>query len=101
MTRTGRAKTVTGTFGTDRLKLARSFLKAARSEVLLAEPEDIGNPPMSPIVNAAIAYTDALTAKYAERATNKIMSRPCLPYATPSAIVCQARKKPIFVGFWA
>jgi hypothetical protein len=67
MTRKDRTKDVDATFGTDRLKLARAFLKAARNEVLLAEPGDIGNPAMSQIVTAAIAFTDAPTATYAGR----------------------------------
>jgi hypothetical protein len=31
----------------------------------MAEPGDIGNPAMSQIVNAAIAYADALTVRFA------------------------------------
>ncbi|MCW3477532.1 hypothetical protein [Limobrevibacterium gyesilva] len=71
MTRKGRAKSVNAASGTDRLKLARAYLKAARNEVLLAEPGDIGNPAMSHIVTAAIAFTDALTASYAGRANQQ------------------------------
>jgi len=65
MTRRGRKKNVDSAFGTDRLRLARAFLKAARNEVLLAEPGDIGNPAMSQIVTAAIAFSDAVTAIHA------------------------------------
>jgi hypothetical protein len=32
---------------------------------------DLGNPVMSQVVNAAIAYTDALTARYAGRANQR------------------------------
>ncbi len=71
MTRKGRAKSVDAAFGADRLKLARAYLKAARNEVLLVEPGDIGNPVMSQIVTAAIAFTDALTATYAGRANQQ------------------------------
>lgn len=45
--------------------MARAYLKAARDEVLLADPGDVANPAMSQIVNAAIAFADALTATYA------------------------------------
>ncbi|MBC9176180.1 hypothetical protein [Pseudoroseomonas ludipueritiae] len=71
MTRKGAAKSVDATFGTERLKIARAYLKAARNEVLLAEDGDIGNPAMSQIVNAVIAFTDALTARYAGRANQQ------------------------------
>lgn len=37
----------------------------------LASGGDIGNPAMSRIVNAAIAYTDALTSRYAARANQQ------------------------------
>ena len=47
MTRQSRTKKVDTAFGTDRLKVARAFLKAARNEVVIAEPGDIGNPVMS------------------------------------------------------
>jgi hypothetical protein len=64
MTRKGPSKTVDAAFGDGRLRVARSYLKAARDELTLAEAEDIGNPSMSQIVNAAIAFTDALTARH-------------------------------------
>ncbi len=67
MTRKGAARVADATFGDGRLKMARAYLKAARSEVLLADPGDIANPAMSQIINAAIAFTDALTAVYAGR----------------------------------
>jgi hypothetical protein len=44
--------------------MARAFLKAARDEAALASEGDIGNPIISQIVNAAIGYADALTAKF-------------------------------------
>jgi len=37
----------------------------------MAEKGDIGNPVMSQIVNAAIAFTDALTAKYIGRVNQR------------------------------
>ncbi|MDP3898360.1 MAG: hypothetical protein Q8Q62_16955 [Mesorhizobium sp.] len=65
MTRKGTTKPVEKGFGDGRLRIARSYLKAARIEVAMAEAGDIGNPAMSQIVNAAIAYADALTARFA------------------------------------
>jgi hypothetical protein len=64
MTRTGSSKTVDSTFGEGRLRIARAYLKAARDELMLAESNDIGNPIMSHIVTAAIAFADALTARH-------------------------------------
>jgi hypothetical protein len=65
MTRKGSTKAVDKNFGDGRLRIARSYLKAARIEVAMAETGDIGNPAMSQIVNAAIAYADALTVRFA------------------------------------
>ena len=71
MTRKGPARTVDAAFGASRLSIARAYLKAARNELLMADPNDIGNPAMSQIVNAAIAFSDALTATYAGRVNQK------------------------------
>ncbi len=51
--------------------MARAYLKAAQTEMAVAEREDVGNPAMSQIVNAAIAFTDALTARYAAPANQQ------------------------------
>ncbi|ANY79508.1 hypothetical protein BB934_15810 [Microvirga ossetica] len=67
MTRKGASKPITASFGEGRLRLARAYLKAARTEATVAEVGDPGNPVMSQIVNAAIAFTDALTARYSGR----------------------------------
>ncbi len=67
MTRKGPAKTVDAGFGQGRLTMARAYLRAARAEASLADETEIGNPIMSQIVNAAIAYADALTARAAAR----------------------------------
>lgn len=67
MTRKGRSKAADKTFGDGRLKMAKAFLKAAQNEAELADDGDAANPIISQIVNAAIAYTDALTAKFAGR----------------------------------
>jgi len=64
MTRTGSSKPVDAAFGDGRFRMARAFLKAARDELTLADDQDVGNPAMSQIVHAAIAYADALTARY-------------------------------------
>jgi hypothetical protein len=62
MTRKGPSKAVTTDYGNRRLDLARAFLKAARDEATLAEEGAVGNPIVSQVVNAAIAYADAITA---------------------------------------
>jgi hypothetical protein len=71
MTRRGAAKNVDAAFGQGRLRIARAYLAAARNEVTLADDTTPGNPAMSQIVNAAIGYTDALTATYAGRANQQ------------------------------
>lgn len=67
MTRKGTTKAVEKGFGDGRLRIARSYLKAARIEIAMSETGDIGNPAMSQIVNAAIAYADALTSRFARK----------------------------------
>ncbi|MGB8842638.1 MAG: hypothetical protein WCC64_16385 [Aliidongia sp.] len=65
MTRKGNTKAADAAFGDARLRMAKAFLKAARDGLLLADEEDYGNPVISNIVNAAIAFTDAVTARFA------------------------------------
>jgi hypothetical protein len=67
VTRTGSGKRADKSFGEGRLQLARAYLKAAQDEAELADEGSIGNPVISQIVHAAIAYADALTAKSAGR----------------------------------
>ena len=67
MTRKGPSKTADKAFGDGSLEIAKAFLKAAQNETELADDGDVGNPIISQIVNAAIAYADALTAKFAGR----------------------------------
>ncbi len=62
MTRTGSGKKVDREFARGRLENARSYLEAAQQAIELADEKDNANPAMSQIVNAAIAYADALTA---------------------------------------
>lgn len=71
MTRKGPAKSVGPGFAEGPLQLARAYLKAARVELAVADAGDLGNPAMSQIVNAAIAFTDALTARYAGKANRQ------------------------------
>jgi hypothetical protein len=71
MTRNGASKSVNASFGEGRLRLARAYLKAAQTEATVAEDGDPGNPIMSEIVSAAIAFTDALTARYSGRASRQ------------------------------
>jgi hypothetical protein len=63
MTRTGSTKRVDASYTRGRLYNARSYLQSARDAFDLASESSNTNPVMSQIVNAAIAYTDALTAK--------------------------------------
>jgi secreted protein with Ig-like and vWFA domain len=65
LTRQSPRKRVDSTYAEGRLQLARSYLGAARTEATLIAPGDIGNPAMSQVVLAAIAYADALCARHA------------------------------------
>jgi len=62
MTRIGPGKKVDHAYGKGRLANARAYLQAARDTFNLTSEGSNTNPVMSQIVNAAIAYTDALTA---------------------------------------
>lgn len=61
MTRKGPSKSADATYGNRRLDIAKAFLKAAQDEITLADEGAIANPIVSQIVNAAIAYADAIT----------------------------------------
>lgn len=65
MTRKGTRKPVNDAHWHGRLVQAKAFYDAARQAVTLAEQDQNANPIISHIVTAAIAYTDALTAKRA------------------------------------
>ena len=67
MTRKGPAKPVDPTYGSRRLDMAKAFLKAARDEAALADEGAVANPIVTQVVNAAIAYADAVTAARAGR----------------------------------
>lgn len=64
MARVRSTKKKDAAYVTSRLAIARGFLKDARNSNLVADPGDIGNPSMSTVINCAIAYSDALTAKF-------------------------------------
>lgn len=66
MTRRSPRKKVDADFWQGRLRAGRDFLLAARNATTLAEPGSSGNPAISLMVSAAIAYADTLTAKKAQ-----------------------------------
>jgi len=63
MTRAAPRRKVDATFSAGRLRSARDFQKAADDALTLAEEDQNAAPIVSNIVNAAIAYGDAITAK--------------------------------------
>lgn len=64
MVRTGSTKKKNADFAEGRLLVARAFLKDARNSNAVADPGDFGNPSISTVITCAIAYADALTAKF-------------------------------------
>ena len=71
MTRTGPSKRVDESFVDGRLDNARAFRAAAHAAAELAGPGENANPIVSHIVNAVIAYADALTARFRGRVNQK------------------------------
>lgn len=67
MTRSGSTKAVDASHGSNRLIIARAFLESAQNQVTIAQSGTLGNPIAATIVNAAIAYTDALTATFGNK----------------------------------
>ncbi len=67
MTRNGPSKPSDARHGANRLVIARGFLEAAQLQVDSAKVGTMGNPIAATVVNAAIAYTDALTATFANK----------------------------------
>ncbi|MER9775481.1 hypothetical protein [Mesorhizobium sp. M0220] len=65
MTRRGATKAVETGFGEGRLRIAPLIFEGCPFRGGNVGTGDIGNPAMSQIVNAAIAYADALTARFA------------------------------------
>ncbi len=47
-----------------RLAVARAYLKDAQNSNAWADPGDLGNPSIATSINCAIAYADAITARY-------------------------------------
>ncbi|HET6620730.1 MAG TPA: hypothetical protein VFG64_12380 [Dongiaceae bacterium] len=76
MTRTGPSKKVAAGYAAGRLENARAYLQAARDAIALAHATSNTNPIMSQIVNAAIAYADALTARRQSIITSAITAPP-------------------------
>jgi hypothetical protein len=71
MVRTGPSKDADEAFANGRLANARAFLQAARDVMDLAGPGANSNPISTLAVNAAIGYTDALTAKFKGKANQQ------------------------------
>lgn len=71
MTRTGPSKTADDAFAQGRIENARAYLESADAAVVLAESGANANPIVSHIFSSAIAYTDALTARYGGRVNQK------------------------------
>ena len=67
MTRNGPSKPSDARHGANRLVIARGLLEAAQLQVDSAKVGTMGNPIAATVVNAAIAYTDALTATFANK----------------------------------
>lgn len=66
MTSKSPRKRVDALYWQGRLRAAKAYLEAAQQALQLAEPGQNGNPIISQIVLAAIAYGDSLTAKRAQ-----------------------------------
>ena len=64
MTRTGSTKKAPSGFDTSRLRIAESYLEAAKVVLEFSEVGAPGNPIVSLAVSAAIGFTDALTARF-------------------------------------
>ncbi|WP_245517752.1 hypothetical protein [Rhizobium leguminosarum] len=64
MTRSGPSKPSDARHGANRLIIARGFLESAKVQISSAQA---GTPIAATVVNAAIAYTDALTATFANK----------------------------------
>jgi hypothetical protein len=100
VTRTGSAKTADKSFGEGRLQLARAYLKAAQDETELADEDSIGNPVISQIVHAAIAYMDALTAKFAGHTNQQDHGGAVKMLRDALGTGCLALRRPACAAFW-
>lgn len=71
MTKTGPSRRVDKDYANRRLTMAKAYLKAAQDEATLADAASIWNPVVSQVVNAAIAYADAITAMRLEQVNQR------------------------------
>jgi hypothetical protein len=96
--RRGPSKTVGKDFAAGRIRIARAYLKTAQDEATLAGEGDLGNPIVSQIATAAIAYADALTAQFGARVNRQYHAaavkslREALGNRLPSSQATQVRK---------
>jgi len=67
LTRSGPSQPSDAQHGANRLTIARGFLDAAQVQVDRAKVGTLGNPIAATVVNAAIAYTDPLTATFGNK----------------------------------
>lgn len=84
MTRAGPSKPAGLEIAAGRLDNARAFLAAARDAAALAEPGANANPILAQVVTAAIAYADALTARFGGRVNQR--DHAALPRALRAAL---------------
>jgi len=84
VTRTGPGRPAGPAVAQGRLDNARAFLAAARDAAMLAEPSGNANPITVQIVTAAIAYADALTARFGGRVNQR--DHAALPRALRAAL---------------
>ncbi len=71
MTKSGRGKPVSDDVAVGRLKIARAILAAAQVAEAGAAEGDIANPLVNNLVLCAIAYADAMTARFGRRINQK------------------------------
>jgi hypothetical protein len=71
VTRTGPSRPGDAPFAAGRLESARAFHDAARDAAALAGEGANANPIVAQVVNAAIAYADALTATFSGRVNQR------------------------------
>jgi hypothetical protein len=84
VTRAGPGKPAGPEIVAGRLDNARAFLAAARETAMLAEPGANANPITVQVVTAAIAYADALTARFGGRVNQR--DHAALPRALRAAL---------------
>jgi hypothetical protein len=80
VTRTGPSRPGDASFAAGRLESARAFHDAARDVAALAGEGANANPIVSQLVNAAIAYADALTATFSGRVNQRDHAVECVKF---------------------